>query len=173
LVPCRLYDNYIGVKGASALAAVLKETQITMLTLAGNELCGLDDEGRGTYTTKCITKLCEGLRESNVTSLNLEYNIRTEALYGLAGVITHSVSAAACPPVDRGLHTRFQHSTHEVRSQGHSNSDECREALRRCCTPGRSYPGYSGLGLGLLIVVAAAAALAAAAGVLSILWKHI
>ena len=42
--------------------------------------------------------------------------------------------------VDRGLHTRFQHGTHEVRTQGHSNGDELREALRRCCTPGRSRP---------------------------------
>ena len=37
--------------------------------MAWNELCGLDDEGRGTYTTEGITKLCEGLKESNVTSL--------------------------------------------------------------------------------------------------------
>ena len=63
--------------------------------------------------------------------------------------------------------------THEVRTQGHSNGDELREALRRRCTPGRSRPGYSGLGLGLVIVVAAVvvaavAALAAAAGVLGI-----
>ena len=60
-----------------------------------------------------------------------------------------------------------------VRTQGHSNGDELREALRRRCTPGRSRPGYSGLGLGLVIVVAAVvvaavAALAAAAGVLGI-----
>jgi len=37
--------------------------------LANNKLCGLDAEGRGTYTTERITKLCEGLKESNVTSL--------------------------------------------------------------------------------------------------------
>ena len=74
---------------------------------------------------------------------------------------------------DGGRHTRFRHGTHEVRTQGHSNGDELREALRRRCTPGRSRPGYSGLGLGLVIVVAAVvvtavAALAAAAGILSI-----
>ena len=34
-----------------------------------NELCGLDFNGRGTYTTEGITKLCEGLRGSAVTSL--------------------------------------------------------------------------------------------------------
>ena len=57
--------------------------------------------------------------------------------------------------VDRGLHTRFQHGAHEVRTQGHSNGDELSEALRKCYTPGRSRPGYSGLGLGLVVVVAA------------------
>ena len=58
--------------------------------------------------------------------------------------------------------------THGIRTQGQSNGDELREALRRRCTPGRSRPGYSGLGLDLAVVVAAAAALAAAAGILSI-----
>ena len=33
--------------------------------------------------------------------------------------------------VDRGTHTRFQHSKHKVRTQGHSNGNELREALRR------------------------------------------
>ena len=31
--------------------------------------------------------------------------------------------------------------THEVRTQGHSNGNELREALRRRCTPGRLRPG--------------------------------
>ena len=34
-----------------------------------NQLCGTDDDGRGTYTTEGITELCEGLRGSAVTSL--------------------------------------------------------------------------------------------------------
>ena len=37
--------------------------------MAVNRLCGLDDEGHGTYTSEGITKLCEALKESNVTSL--------------------------------------------------------------------------------------------------------
>ena len=37
--------------------------------MAGNQLCGLDDFGDGTYTAEAITKLCEGLKGSNVTSL--------------------------------------------------------------------------------------------------------
>ena len=34
-----------------------------------NQLCGLDSAGKGTYTAEGITKLCEGLKESAVTSL--------------------------------------------------------------------------------------------------------
>tara|TARA_B100000795_G_scaffold56635_1_gene37406 strand:+ start:264 stop:395 length:132 start_codon:yes stop_codon:yes gene_type:complete len=37
--------------------------------LRSNELCGLDQRGRGTYTAEGITKLCEGLTGSAVTSL--------------------------------------------------------------------------------------------------------
>ena len=36
---CSLYDNGIGDKGASALAAVLKETQITTLKCAAAPQC--------------------------------------------------------------------------------------------------------------------------------------
>ena len=38
-------------------------------SLAGNQLCGLDYDGNGTYTTEGIAKLCEGLKGSTVTSL--------------------------------------------------------------------------------------------------------
>ena len=38
-------------------------------SLFGNQLCGLGSHGGGTYTTEGITKLCEGLRGSNITSL--------------------------------------------------------------------------------------------------------
>ena len=38
-------------------------------SLAENQLCGLDLMGRGTYTAKGITKLCEALKGSAVTSL--------------------------------------------------------------------------------------------------------
>ena len=44
-----------------------------ILTLARrlgyNELCGIGDEGDGTYTTEGVTKLCEELRGSAITSL--------------------------------------------------------------------------------------------------------
>ena len=44
-------------------------THPSLGSLAGNQLCGLDYEGNGTYTAKGITKLCDGLKVSAVTSL--------------------------------------------------------------------------------------------------------
>ena len=87
-----LESNGIGDEGASALATILKETMISNLkcaaapecslscqrpltlppslgSLADNQLCGLDYRGNGTYTAEGITKLCEGLKGSAVTSL--------------------------------------------------------------------------------------------------------
>ena len=85
--------NDIRADGATALAAILKETQITNLrcaaarvfafvsmpidtatphfcSLENNRLCGLGFRGGdGTYTPEGITKLCEGLKGSAVTSL--------------------------------------------------------------------------------------------------------
>ena len=34
-----------------------------------NQLCGIGTDGRGTYTTEGITKLCAGLKGSVITSL--------------------------------------------------------------------------------------------------------
>ena len=85
--------NGIRAKGAVALAAVLKDTKITTLECAAypqsialvstpidtpcslgilswNQLCGITEVyGCGTYTVEGITKLCEGLKGSSVTSL--------------------------------------------------------------------------------------------------------
>ena len=38
-------------------------------SLAVNQLCGIDHRGRGTYTAEGITKLCEALKGSAMTSL--------------------------------------------------------------------------------------------------------
>ena len=90
---CSLRGNGIRDKGVTALAAILKETKITDLkcaatpecsllcqrpltlpspqlgSLDSNQLCGVNFSGKGTYTTESITKLCEGLKGSSVTSL--------------------------------------------------------------------------------------------------------
>ena len=52
-----------------AFVSALIDTPPSLGSLAGNQLCGLDYEGNGTYTAKGITKLCEGLKGSTVTSL--------------------------------------------------------------------------------------------------------
>ena len=46
------------------------DTPPSLGSLAENQLCGLDYiDGEGTYTAEGITKLCEGLKGSAVTSL--------------------------------------------------------------------------------------------------------
>ena len=40
-----------------------------MCSLSRNQLCGLDEDGRGTYTAVGINALCEGLKGSAITSL--------------------------------------------------------------------------------------------------------
>ena len=51
-------------------------------SLANNQLCGLDHRGRGTYTTEGITKLCEGLKGSAVTSLGCAAAPKRVRIYG-------------------------------------------------------------------------------------------
>ena len=45
-------------------------------SLAENQLCGVDYWGRGTYTAKGITKLCEALKGSALTSLKCAAALR-------------------------------------------------------------------------------------------------
>ena len=45
------------------------DTPPSLGSLTSNQLCGLDDDGNGTYTAEGITKLCEGLKGSTLTSL--------------------------------------------------------------------------------------------------------
>ena len=52
----------------------MRQRPLTLLlcyadSLAENALCGVNEYGRGTYTAEGITKLCEGLKGSSVTSL--------------------------------------------------------------------------------------------------------
>ena len=52
---------------ASASAPI--DTPPSLGSLANNQFCGLNMFGGGTYTAEGITKLCEGLKGSTVTSL--------------------------------------------------------------------------------------------------------
>ena len=53
----------------SVLSAPIDTSSPPLGSLDCNQLCGVDLSGRGTYTTQGITKLCEGLKGSAVTSL--------------------------------------------------------------------------------------------------------
>merc|ERR1712166_315038 len=53
----------------------------------GNELCGLDQWGNGIYKAEGITKLCEGLKGSAVTSLNLGSNNLTDYGEDMSGLL--------------------------------------------------------------------------------------
>ena len=95
---CSLAGNRLDVEGTKIVAAVLKDTQISNLkylasqpklgmlcdsgsyrtfdhvcavvySLDVNQLCGTDRMGNGKYTAEGITVLCEGLKQSNVTTL--------------------------------------------------------------------------------------------------------
>ena len=86
------YEFFATTEGIIALCEGLKGSSVTSLgcaakpqvfafvsapidtppflgSLANNQLCGIDSRGRGTYTAEGITKLCEALKGSAVTSL--------------------------------------------------------------------------------------------------------
>ena len=67
-------------------------------SLAGNQLCGLDGYGRGTYTSEGITKLCEALKGSAVTSLKCAAAPRVSCQRPLTLLTTrlHSRVLAVC-----------------------------------------------------------------------------
>ena len=85
-------------------------------SLAGNHLCGRDDEGNGTYTAEGIIKLCEGLKGSAVTSLRCAAAPECSRLCQrpLTQLTTHLRTP---PPQSRGQRAR---SRRRSRSRGGS-----------------------------------------------------
>jgi len=69
-----LNNNWLGKTGAVELAKALPECKaLISLSLNGNQLCGVH-LGRGTFTIKGITVLCEGIKQSNIQSLSVRDN---------------------------------------------------------------------------------------------------
>ena len=64
-------------------------------SLANNQLCSVDVFGKGTYTTEGITKLCEGLKGSTVTSLKCAAAPRKRLLL-CQRPLTHASHATRC-----------------------------------------------------------------------------
>ena len=76
LASLNVKKNGICSIGAIAIAAMVAVTGgLTSLNLSYNQLCGLDDLGRGTYTAVGITAIADTLRVNvGLTSLNLSHN---------------------------------------------------------------------------------------------------
>jgi len=64
-------------------------------SLDWNQLCGLDDYGRGTYTAEGITKMCDGLKGSAVTTL--ECAAAPECLPICQRPLTRPILSPSCP----------------------------------------------------------------------------
>jgi hypothetical protein len=58
-----LSRNHLGAEGAAALAPALAANgALTSLNLSRNQLCGLDENGRGIYTAVGIAALADAMR---------------------------------------------------------------------------------------------------------------
>jgi hypothetical protein len=68
--------NGISPVGANAVAAMVAVMGgLTSLDLSGNQLCGLDHNGRGTYTAEGITAIADALRvNGGLTKISLARN---------------------------------------------------------------------------------------------------
>ena len=63
LTSLNLSSNHFGAKGAAALAPALAANgSLTSIDLSSNQLCGLNWEGKGNYTTVGITAIADALR---------------------------------------------------------------------------------------------------------------
>jgi hypothetical protein len=73
LYVCSLIDASRNVQGREEVCSRMCQRALTRLlshgSLAHNQLCSIDRNGNGTYTAEGITKLCEALKGSAVTSL--------------------------------------------------------------------------------------------------------
>ena len=61
-------------------------------SLAGNELCGVDEDGDGEYTTEGITALCTGLKGSAVTLLECAAALKAFASLSCQRPLTRLIS---------------------------------------------------------------------------------
>jgi hypothetical protein len=66
----------VGVEGGMVVAGLIPVMgALTSLDLSGNQLCGLDDFGDGTYTAEVITAIADALRvNGGLTALDLSSN---------------------------------------------------------------------------------------------------
>ena len=64
-------------------------------SLADNQICGIDNSGRGTYTAEGINALCEALKDNN-TLTSLKYAIKLEPISPLTASDTQRAFLPVC-----------------------------------------------------------------------------
>ena len=77
LTSLNLFDNRIGPEGANAIADALGSGSavLTTLDLSGNQLCGIDPKGEGTYDATGIRAIADALKSGKaLTDLDLSGN---------------------------------------------------------------------------------------------------
>ena len=86
-----LYNNQIGPEGGVAIGKALAVNAVlSSLDLSGNEICGIDPLGQGTYSAASITALVEALKVNGgvLTNLVLRHNnIGDEGAKALAAAL--------------------------------------------------------------------------------------
>ena len=74
-------------------------------SLVGNQLCGVDFRGNGTFTANGITKLCEGLKGSAVTSLKCAGTPECSPFCQRPQYLLSPPSLAVCPETSSAAST--------------------------------------------------------------------
>ena len=84
------------------------DTPPALGSLGKNQLCGVNIRGEGTYTTEGITKLCEGLKGSAVTSLGCAATTKCSVFAFLSAGADTKVNTLKQVRVPRSLLQRLQ-----------------------------------------------------------------
>ena len=78
------------------LSAPLTRLNSFACSLSQNQLCGIDHEGNGIYTTEGIIKLCEGIKGSAIISLKCATQTLKVFAFVSAPLDIHSSFTRAC-----------------------------------------------------------------------------
>ena len=125
-----------------ALVSLPVDTPPSLGSLANTRLCGLNERhghvhGHGTYTAEGITKLCEGLKGSAVTSLKCAASRECSLFFQRPSTssLSHHPCSAPHPQSPRQLHRRRWRLRARCRPQRDENLPaQVRRRLRSQCS---------------------------------------